>query len=90
MELADTSVIVREAPWRLAPCELMTASEGIMAFLADWPIVFCAGAAIASWADAACGATTRATNPAQRPIKVWFDIKSFLPGCSESVVKRSA
>jgi hypothetical protein len=40
MEFEDTSIIVRVLPCKLAPLELMTASEGIMAPLDGWPIVF--------------------------------------------------
>ena len=54
----------------------MTASEGIIASLAaglaGWPIVFCPGEAIASWAAAPSGAATSASSPAHSPIMVVF------------------
>src|SRR5580692_6068787 len=84
IEFDPTSVIVRMLPWIVAPRELMTASEGIMSPLVDcgWPIVFCAGAAIASWADAASGAAKSAPKPAQKPITVVLSIDC--PSCLTS------
>src|ERR1700722_66374 len=76
IEFDPTSVIVRMLPWSVAPRELMTASEGTMSPLVDcgWPIVFCAGAVIASWADAASGPAKSATKPAHKPITVVLSI----------------
>src|SRR5271165_6646184 len=79
MELDPTSIIVRVLPCRVALRELMTASEGIIALLAGWPIVFWAGAEIASWADAACGAATSAVSPAHRPTMAFLMAFPSLP-----------
>jgi hypothetical protein len=47
---------------------LITASDGIMALLAATPIVFCAGALIASWASAMAGAAISAAAVATKRI----------------------